>query len=213
MTNENFMPLITLPTRIAKNSRTLIDNIFYNQFQNDIISGNLTVGISDHLPQFALVPGYTKNNQTDKEIIKKVRKFKNIDNDKFNEDLQRIDWTLNETDNLDQYGSNFLNIFNQILDIHAPKITIKQSPIQTKQKAKPWINNNIRKLIKIRDKTYSKFIKEKNEESRQKLLNEYKSKKNEITKLIRSSKKAYYNEYFSRNNKNIKNSGQESIKY
>ena len=56
LTERNFMPLITVPTRIAKTSKTLIDNIFYNQFSNDIASGNLTVGISDHMPQFCIVP-------------------------------------------------------------------------------------------------------------------------------------------------------------
>ena len=44
----------------------------------------------------------------------------------------------------------------------------------------------------------------KNEEKKSKLFNEYKSMKNELTKQIRCSKKAYYNEYFSKNSKNIK---------
>ena len=36
------------------------------------------------------------------------------------------------------------------------------------------------------------------------LFANYKQQKNEITKLIRQSKKTYYNEYFSKNNTNIK---------
>ena len=55
---NNFLPLITIPTRIVTN--TLIDNILYNEFSSEIKSGNLTVGISDHMPQFALIP--KKNN-------------------------------------------------------------------------------------------------------------------------------------------------------
>ena len=48
-----FVPHIIFPTRCTTNSNTLIDNIFSNctNFQ-DGISGNLTVAISDHLPQF-----------------------------------------------------------------------------------------------------------------------------------------------------------------
>ena len=38
---NNFIPLITIPTRIT--SKTLIDNIFYNQYNSEIKSGNLTV--------------------------------------------------------------------------------------------------------------------------------------------------------------------------
>ena len=61
MTSHNFMPLITLPTRITSSSKTLIDNIIYNQFSDDIISGNITVGISDHIPQFSIVPFTNRN--------------------------------------------------------------------------------------------------------------------------------------------------------
>ena len=55
---ENFMdtlqsnlliPTITLPTRITENSKTLIDNIISSPSKFKILSGNLTVGISDHL--------------------------------------------------------------------------------------------------------------------------------------------------------------------
>ena len=80
---------------------------------------------------------------------------------KFNQDLTSIDWTMNETDDLNQYGSNFINTFNQILDIHAPKTLVKPTQIKTKHRAKPWINNDIIKLIKQKDKKHAKFIKEK----------------------------------------------------
>ena len=59
MTNQNFTPLITYPTRITSKSKSLIDNIFFNEFSSDVVSGNLTVGLSDHIPQFALIPNKT----------------------------------------------------------------------------------------------------------------------------------------------------------
>jgi exonuclease III len=71
LTDKQFMPLITVPTRIAKTSKTLIDNIFYNQFSNDIISGNLTVGISDHMPQFCIIHSdqYTEKKFNHQECV------------------------------------------------------------------------------------------------------------------------------------------------
>ena len=48
LTEKNFTPLITSPTRITGKSEMLIDNIFHNEFSSNIVSGNLTVGISDH---------------------------------------------------------------------------------------------------------------------------------------------------------------------
>ena len=53
ITDAKFTPLITSPTRITTDTKTLIDNIFFNDFSSNIISGNLTVCISDHMPQFA----------------------------------------------------------------------------------------------------------------------------------------------------------------
>ena len=51
------VPHINIPTRITSTSATLIDNIFSNNLDfTQSISRNLTVSISDHLPQFLLVP-------------------------------------------------------------------------------------------------------------------------------------------------------------
>ena len=151
LTNNKFMPLVTSPTRIAKSSKTLIDNIFYNQFSNDIISGNLTVGISDHMPQFALIPNHpfqiTKNTNKNK---KKIRKYKQVDSVKFNQDLERINWSISQSDDVNQYGTNFLNVFEQVLNVHAPLTETKVTRKKIKQKSKPWINNGILKLIKIK---------------------------------------------------------------
>jgi len=45
------LPTINIPTRITNTSQTLIDNILVSPSFTGY-SGNLTVGISDHLPQF-----------------------------------------------------------------------------------------------------------------------------------------------------------------
>ena len=52
VSSYNPLPYITLPTRITNRSQTLIDNIFSNSTSTQIISGNLTSTVSDHLPQF-----------------------------------------------------------------------------------------------------------------------------------------------------------------
>ena len=50
------VPHITIPTRITPTSKTLIDNIFSNNL--DFVrakSGNITITISDHMPQFIII--------------------------------------------------------------------------------------------------------------------------------------------------------------
>ena len=56
MFSQSFLPYITTPTRITRNTKTLIDNIYYNKPLNNIISGNLSRIISDHLIQFLIEP-------------------------------------------------------------------------------------------------------------------------------------------------------------
>ena len=81
--SSNFLfPYISIPTKINTQNDTLIDNIFSDQLNPDIISGNLTVGISDHLPSFMIC---LKDNQ--KHLPKKhnvyTRDIKNVDREHF----------------------------------------------------------------------------------------------------------------------------------
>ena len=57
------------PTRITSHSNTLIDNIFSNVIDPDIISDKLTATIFDHLPQFAIVPNVLANISDNKSNI------------------------------------------------------------------------------------------------------------------------------------------------
>ena len=50
LNSNSFIPYILHPTRITSRSKTLIDNIFSNYVFHEIISGNITATISDHLP-------------------------------------------------------------------------------------------------------------------------------------------------------------------
>ena len=54
MFSQSFLPNITTPTRIIRNSKTLIDNTYHNNPLNNIISGNLISITSDHLIQFLI---------------------------------------------------------------------------------------------------------------------------------------------------------------
>ena len=88
-----------------------------------------------------------------------------------------INWETTGLDDPNRYGNNFLNVFNQILDVHAPKTEVKFSKKQIKRNAKPWINRDILKLIKVKDKTYERFIKEMNTDIKEQLYYQYKQQK------------------------------------
>ena len=93
MMSNLFLPHIILPTRITSRSKTLIDNIFTNTTNiNSYISGNITTTISDHLPQFLIIP-----NNMNNQVPRKHNFFKcdlhNFDKVSFIDEIQNINWT------------------------------------------------------------------------------------------------------------------------
>ena len=76
--SHNFMPQITLPTRITGKTATLIDNILINNNVLNCISGNITTSISDHLPQFIVLDSLlgTSTDVDSSQIL--YRSFKNF---------------------------------------------------------------------------------------------------------------------------------------
>ena len=71
--SNSLQPQILLPTRISNNSKTLIDNIFCNipnPLVKSAMSGNISSSISDHLPQFFILPEFfSKSPPTKYNII------------------------------------------------------------------------------------------------------------------------------------------------
>ena len=78
VTSNLFFPIITLPTKINGKSNTLIDNIFTNQIIPDVITGNITVNISDHLSSFIIAHKANQNHLPKKHNIYR-RDIKNFD--------------------------------------------------------------------------------------------------------------------------------------
>ena len=71
LTSNSFIPLILQPTIITSHSNILIENLFSNVNDLDIISGYLTATISDHLPQFSIVLSMAGNISVSKSSIYK----------------------------------------------------------------------------------------------------------------------------------------------
>ena len=105
MFSASLTPQITIPTRLTACSRNLIDKTL----------------ISDHLAQFLIFLNQSVLKENNNAKYK--RSYKNLDNSKFKNELQSIDWTtslsINNND-VNQSLENFLNISNSLLDKYAP---------------------------------------------------------------------------------------------
>ena len=91
LASDSFIPLILQPTKITSRSNTLIDNVFSNVIDLDIISRNLTATISDHLPQFAIIPNMFGNILGNKSNIYE-RDWSKFDRENFILDYLSVDW-------------------------------------------------------------------------------------------------------------------------
>ena len=210
MLSTNFLlPMILLPTKINTIADTLIDNIFTNFFNPNIISGNLTLSISDHLPSFAIFPNSLHDSIPKKHNIFK-RDFKKLKNpedlDQFKNEFNNMDWhdilqiSLN---NINLSFNNFYDTFSGLLDKHAPIKRMKNRNL--KSKIKPWINHEVKVCMRQRDIAYGKYIRSKDPSNKPILHDRYKVLRNQATQKLRRSKYGYFKDYFIRNSGNIKN--------
>ena len=122
LASNSFILYILYPTRITSHSKTLIDNVFPNYISHEIISGNITAIISDHLPQVSLVPNILSNPSTQKSNFYE-RDWSKFKQENFIFDFFDKNWTdLLQIDqqNVNLSMDSFLNNMNSILDPHAP---------------------------------------------------------------------------------------------
>ena len=157
LTSHLFVPHITIPTRITSTSKTLIDNIFSNDpnFMNGV-SGNFTFSISDHLPQFLIMPDILSGPPKKHNIYKRQ---KITDKEQLVADILNVDWRelisptkMDANYSLDKFLEKSLEIVNR----HAP--LKKMSKKDFKLEAKPWITPGILASIKRRDLLLRKCI-------------------------------------------------------
>ena len=99
-------------------TQRLIDNIFSNYISQDIVSGNLTATISDHLPQFLIAPHIFSNVPNRKTNIFECD-WSKFSHEEFILDYFSVDWphTLKlQNNNIDASFQNFFDSMNNILD-------------------------------------------------------------------------------------------------
>ena len=136
LASNSFIPLILQPTRITCHSNTLIDNIFSNVIDSDITSGSLNATISDHLPQFAIIPNMFGNILGNNSNIYETDWFK-FDQENFILDYFSAEWeNLLKIDylNADNSTKIYLDKINMLLDTYAPLQRINKYKLKFKSK-------------------------------------------------------------------------------
>ena len=187
----SMVPCIDKPTRVYRNSATLIDNIFLNNITDLVLSGNIVTDLSDHFSQFLILNSTAMKSKIKNFLIRDYSHFSEIS---FNNELLQVGFSelLNyEKDDPNKLFSSFYNKLNKVINKHAPLKKLSKRKI--KQFSKPWITKGIKTAIR-----------RKNELFYSNDFDKYKLYRNTISTLTRISKKLYYKSYFSENISNMK---------
>ena len=127
------LPHILQPTRVTEHSATVIDNIFSNNIQDDIISGNILLTLSKHFSQFISV------NREKIDIYQ--RDYSKFSNESFRDDVSIQTWNYAH-ENIHQAFKDFYTKLEGSISRHAP--LKKLSPKEIKLKNKPWLSTDIK---------------------------------------------------------------------
>ena len=190
-----FLPHILQPTRATEHTSTVIDNIFSNNIQDDITSGNVLLNLSDH---FAQIVSVNREQIDTKKINMYRRDYSTFSSESFCDDVSIQNWCYTH-DNVNESFKDFYYKLEGSVDRHAPfkKLTPKEINI----KNKPWLSAEILKMIKVRNKTFERKIRQPGNENCRRLYNLL---RNRVNREIKKSKKNYYADYFKEHVKDIK---------
>ena len=154
--DSDFVPIVTCPTRIAKDSCTIIDHIFVNKNllmkTSRRVAGNIYADLSDHLPNFLALGN---NSTTSKTERPKVRIYGEKNTQKFKQELQTTNWDTFYSSNCPKAALEILyNNYNQAFEASFPLKTLSR----TRAKDKPWINQHLRKLLNKKHTTHTQYL-------------------------------------------------------
>ena len=204
----NFIPKITLPTRLGKHTATLIDNFYCNLSIECFTSPTyiITTQISDHLPYIMILNAPKANISPPKYI-----QINNI-NTKTMLNFKEKNASANIYEKLDKQISSDPNSNSDIIIKHIMEIKNETMPTRQvkfnkhKHKNSQWITQGIIRSIAHKDKLY---ITLKKTPTNNPDYDAIKLNLHTYTKLlksnIRQAKQIYYNNCFLKYKQDIRN--------
>ena len=103
----SFIPTIDKSTRVLNKSATLIDNIFINNYDANVCSGNIVSDISDHYTQFCICNALGNKSKSMPPKVK-LRDYLKFSESRFLNHLAQLNWESVEGDDINACFSVFL---------------------------------------------------------------------------------------------------------
>ena len=127
--SNGFTCLITDPTRVTLNSKTIIDHLLTNDCESKLAPGVISNKISDHFPIFCTVsnPGFTKSSNPPIDSYT-FRNIKTVDGILFRKDLEQsltpllfdLQHLLTTITSLKENFNKLVMTISNVIERHAP---------------------------------------------------------------------------------------------
>lgn len=193
---EGYISYINDYTRVHENRKSCIDHIFVKTntvSNNGLIPVIIQSSITDHYP-IVLVMDFKSNTNENKQEHK--RYF--IDYCNLKKCLSNNDWRgIYEQENVDDITYNFIEALNKYIRVNTRAEKIIKSEIPRKE----WVTPGLLKSIHIKNELYKSTLKNPQDTE---LSRKYRDYKNNLTKLIKSTKMRYYVKLINKNINNTK---------
>ena len=195
---NNYIPLITKPTRVQDKSISLIDHVIINpkviKTESKIKSGVIYSGITDHLPVFMSIQETHKIIPTERPMI---RIFSEKNMNTFYRAIENCSWDkFGQTNNVSEALKIFYDKWKTCHDKAFPLTKLSRK----KTKNKPWINAELASAIRQKNDLYKVTLLNPSAENKKKLA----KVRNKLTNRIRREHGNYYQEIINSEKQNLK---------
>ena len=94
-------------SRVTDNTATIIGNIFSNNIQDNIVSGNILLTLSEHFSQFLSI---TREKVDLKKVNTYQRDYSNFSNDSFRDDVSIQNWNYYHDNVHDSFSDFYIKL-------------------------------------------------------------------------------------------------------
>ena len=156
----NLIPTITRPTRITRNSATLIDNIIVSQsLCGSYLSSVMIDDISDHMPTACVIKALKRAKKDPVAITSSDTRPRNMT--ALKNHLQSYEWkTILAEQDVNCCMSSFHNMLTSEMELCIPMVTRTINPKRIRRE--PWLTASLSKCIEKNKKNYCRALRNNN---------------------------------------------------
>jgi Reverse transcriptase (RNA-dependent DNA polymerase) len=183
-------------TRFGNHGPSLIDHVFTNAVNVEVKTGTIIVDISDHLISFIQLEG-TRPKAANETVYKRNFSYNNMS--QFRDSLRNLSWiNVTTCNDVDVAYNNFWGDFKMLFDLYFP--LKKQKFNKNLHKKNKFMTLGLLTSRLRKNELLKLNLKNRTPESR--LL--YCNYRNLYNRILRASKKLYYQDHIKANKKNPK---------